>query len=77
MSKVNQTKTGTNAEVALMLLHRIEAIQAQHNAALDALKAELSATLPEWAGQARYQKLRVICSDRRKMRAFRDGKIKA
>ena len=74
---MGKTITATNAEIALMLLYRIEAIQAQHNAAIDALKAELSATLAEWAGQARYQRLRVICSDKRKMRAFRDGRIKA
>lgn len=64
-----------NRDLALLLIQRIDAIQAQTNAAFDALKAELAAQLPDWTGQARYQKLRVICSDKRKMRAaLRDGR---
>jgi uncharacterized protein (UPF0335 family) len=75
MTEVNQTKTVANASITAFI-QRIEAIQEQHNRQLDALKAELRAMLPECHDQARYQKLRVICSDRNKMRAFRDGRIK-
>ena len=44
---------------------------------LDVIEARLQAMLPDWQDQARYQKLRVICSNRAAMLAFRDsgGKI--
>ena len=62
---------GKTAEIE-SFIQRLDVIQAQHNNQIDALKCELRAMLPEFHDQARYHKLRAICSSRAAMRAFRD-----
>jgi hypothetical protein len=67
-----------NHEQEINLLYmELRAVRERMVRALNVIEARLQAMLPDWQDQARYQKLRVICSNRSAMRVFRDsgGKI--
>lgn len=69
----NSVPCATTSEIALLRME-LRTVREQVTRQMDALDARLEALLPFYENAARYQRMRVIASDRAKTRAFLEGK---
>jgi hypothetical protein len=58
----------------IRVISELEAMKERHGREIDAMLAELRASLPAAAAAARYQRLRVIAGDRERARAYLEGR---
>ena len=78
MNKVNQNKSARSdgATEIVRLRHELRSVREQVNRLFDGFEQRLDAMLPKYEDQARYQRIRAICSDRAQIRAVLDGRVK-
>ena len=77
MAQVNQNNSARSATTddIVRVIHKVEAMRERHAAELSCLVDELRAYLPPYDDQARYKRIRAICSSRASIRADLRGKI--